>query len=59
MFGFETKPKHAERSLDDFGRRSIEQDIAATDRAIDRLVYQLYDLSAEEISLLEATTPKI
>lgn len=40
-------------------RRSIEQDIAATDRAIDRLVYQLYDLSAKEIGLLEGTTPKI
>ena len=50
MFGAETKPKHAERSLDDFGRHSIEQDIAATDRVIDLLVYQLYDLSAEEIS---------
>ncbi|MBP9061122.1 MAG: N-6 DNA methylase [Rhodoferax sp.] len=45
--------------LDSSERRSIEQDIAATDRAIDRLVYQLYDLSAEEISLLEATTPKV
>ncbi|MFZ4625866.1 MAG: hypothetical protein ACOYNF_16730, partial [Rhodoferax sp.] len=45
--------------LDSGERRSIEQDIAAADRAIDRLVYQLYDLSADEISLLEATTPKV
>jgi predicted type IV restriction endonuclease len=45
--------------LDSSERRSIEQDITATDRAIDRLVYQLYDLSADEISLLEATTPKV
>jgi len=49
----------ASPGLDSSERRSIEQDIAATDRAIDRLVYQLYDLSAEEISLLEATTPKV
>ena len=45
--------------LDSSERRSIEQDIAATDCAIDRLVYQLYDLTADEISLLEATTLKI
>jgi hypothetical protein len=45
--------------LDSSERRSIEQDITATDRAIDRLVYQLYDLSAEESSLLETTAPQI
>ena len=45
--------------LDSSERRSIEQDITATDRAIDRLVYQLYGLNADEISLLEAVTPKI
>jgi len=45
--------------LDSSERRNIEQDITATDRAIDRLVYQLYDLTADEISLLETTAPKI
>ena len=32
------------------------RDIAATDRAIDQLVYQLYGLTAEEIALVEAAT---
>lgn len=31
----------------------LERDIAATDRAIDALVYQLYGLTAEEIALVE------
>lgn len=33
--------------------RRIEADIAATDRRIDRLVYDLYDLTADEIALVE------
>lgn len=38
----------------------LERDIAATDRAIDQLVYQLYGLTAEEIALVEtATSPPV
>ena len=32
----------------------LARDIAATDRAIDALVYQLYDLTPEEIAIVEA-----
>ena len=31
----------------------LDAQIAATDRQIDRLVYELYGLSAEEIALVE------
>lgn len=34
----------------------LARDIAATDRAIDQLIYQFYGLTAEEIALVEATT---
>lgn len=34
----------------------LERDIAATDRAIDALVYQLYGLTTEEIALVEQAT---
>ena len=37
----------------------LHRDIAATDRAIDQLVYQLYGLTAEEIALVEAATAPI
>lgn len=33
----------------------LARDIAATDRAIDTLVYQLYDLTPEEIAIVEAS----
>ena len=33
-----------------------EAQIAATDRQIDRLVYELYDLTADEIKFVEAGT---
>ena len=36
--------------------RLIETQIAATDRQIDRLVYDLYDLTPEEIELVEQGT---
>lgn len=39
---------------------SLQRDIAATDRAIDTIVYQLYGLTAEEITLIEqATAPQV
>jgi hypothetical protein len=34
----------------------LQREIAATDRAIDQLVYQLYELTPEEIALVEAAT---
>lgn len=34
----------------------LQREIAATDRAIDQLVYRLYDLTPEEIALVEAAT---
>lgn len=34
----------------------LQRDIAATDRAIDQLVYQLYGLTPEEIALIESAT---
>ena len=38
----------------------LQRDIAATDRAIDQLVYSLYGLTAEEIALVEtATAPAV
>ena len=37
-------------------REQVEREIAATDRRIDALVYQLYGLSDEEIAVIEAAT---
>ncbi len=45
-----TKPGHA--------RTVLERQIAATDRQIDQLVYQLYGLTAEEIALVEQSAAK-
>ena len=39
--------------IDSIQKRSIEQDIADTDRQIDALVYELYDLTPEERAILE------
>lgn len=33
--------------------QQIETQISATDRRIDRLVYELYDLTDEEVALVE------
>jgi len=35
---------------------SLERQIASTDREIDRLVYELYGLTEEEIRIVEGTT---
>ncbi|MDT3740145.1 MAG: TaqI-like C-terminal specificity domain-containing protein [Candidatus Kapabacteria bacterium] len=40
-------------AADESDRRHIEQYIAATDKEIDRIVYQLYDLTPEEIKIVE------
>jgi hypothetical protein len=36
----------------------LQRQVNDTDGHIDRLVYQLYELTAEEISVVEGTTPK-
>ncbi len=48
------KKKAAEKNPDLL--RRIETQIAATDRQIDQLVYRLYDLTEEEIALVEGGT---
>ena len=42
----------AERSLDD-ARHDLARRIARVDREIDRLVYELYGLTEEEIKIVE------
>ncbi|MCX7426896.1 MAG: hypothetical protein NTW96_14875, partial [Planctomycetia bacterium] len=43
----------------DHGKTVLMREIAATDRKIDQLVYELYGLTDEEICLVEeATTPR-
>lgn len=37
----------------------LQREIKATDTAIDQLVYQLYDLTPEEIALVEAATAPV
>ena len=34
-------------------KKTIEQQIKATDRQIDQLVYELYELTEEEIAIVE------
>ncbi len=34
-------------------KTALQRQIAATDRQIDRLVYELYDLTEEEIKIVE------
>ena len=38
-------------------KRTPEADTTALDREIDRLVYQLYDLTPEEIAIMEGVRP--
>ena len=37
----------------------LQREIAATDRAIDQLIYQLYDLTPDEIALVEQATAPV
>ena len=39
--------------VDSEGVEMIRREIESTDRSIDRLVYELYGLSPEEISIVE------
>ena len=50
---------HSKRDAQTAGpdeRRILQQQIDATDRKIDELVYQLYNLTDEEIAIVEAAT---
>ena len=38
-------------------RDLLQRHIAATDEQIDRLVYELYELTADEIAIVEQATP--
>ena len=40
----------------DHRRVALERRIAATDRQIDKLVYDLYGLTTEEVAIVESTT---
>ena len=42
----------------DHERNVLERQIAATDSEIDALVYELYDLTQEEIALVEESVKK-
>ena len=37
-------------------QRAPDADVSALEREIDRLVYQLYDLTPEEIAIVEGST---
>ena len=41
---------------EDGGKAAVQRQIGATDRQIDRLVYELYDLTEEEIKIFEQAT---
>lgn len=46
----------SEKSKTSHAKTVLQRQIDATDRQIDRLVYELYGLSDEEIALVEAAT---
>jgi hypothetical protein len=46
----------SERSLVPQHREQLQRQIDATDREIDRLVYELYGLTEEEIKIVEGGT---
>ena len=50
--------KKLPRTKDRQARTLIERDIAATDRRIDALVYDLYGLTKKEIQLVESSTER-
>ncbi len=45
--------KHTAEERNPETLRRLESDIAITDRQIDRLTYQLYNLTPEEIAIVE------
>ncbi len=50
-------PKLRAASKDSSEYKVLQNAVTATDQQIDALVYQLYDLSPEEIALVEAAAP--
>jgi hypothetical protein len=42
----------------DHQRTALQRQIASTDEEIDRLVYELYDLTDEEIAIVEESIKK-
>ena len=49
--------KQLQKAHFDSEKEPIERQIAATDKKIDKLVYDLYVLSEEEIKIVEGKTP--
>ncbi|MBM2815441.1 MAG: hypothetical protein HW421_2203 [Ignavibacteria bacterium] len=47
------KPYKDRASATEFDRKHIDQYIARTDKKIDALVYELYELTDEEIRIVE------
>ena len=47
--------KRLQTAKTDHERTTLERQIAATDDEIDHLVYELYDLTNEEIAIVEGT----
>ena len=50
--------KHLARARTPEERGSLQEKIVASDRKIDRIVYELYRLSEEEIAVVESVTPE-
>ena len=48
-------PTRLQTAKTDHERNVLERQIAATDSEIDALVYDLYDLTKEEIAIVKAT----
>ena len=47
------KPYKDRKSFSEFDRKHIEQYIAITDKEIGELVYKMYDLTEDEIRIVE------
>jgi len=50
--------KRLNAANNEHGRTGLSRQIEATDRQIDRLVYELYNLTDEEIATIEKATSK-
>jgi hypothetical protein len=50
--------KHLARARTPEERGSLQEKIEASDRKIDRIVYELYGLTPEEIAVVESVTPE-
>ena len=51
-------PTRLQTAKTDHERNVLERQIAATDNEIDALVYELYDLTQEEIAIVEESSKK-